>query len=318
MQSGRNLFHAGKDVTLLARGNWAEEIRKNGLRIKDQFSLRTSVSRIPVVTTLAPDAAYDVIFVVLRYTQLDSVLDTLRTNRTKNIVLWVTMCRQERWRRHCRRKISCLPLRSLPGHREPDRVVSIDLKKITIGQLPDVASNKQLIGQIFCGTKYKVTYEPNMEDYLLCHAAFVMPAVFACYKTDGDLKKLKGDTAYLNRLLDANIEGYRAIRNAGHAILPKADADFESEKYRKTCLRFFKLMCATSLGKLCASDHAMNAIEEMSALNRDIKRFFDENGAAYPVWQALEAGAGSHMDVRNEPEQYQYRHRDLVHRGCGL
>ena len=32
----RNLFHAGKDVTLLARGNWAEEIRKNGLRIMDQ------------------------------------------------------------------------------------------------------------------------------------------------------------------------------------------------------------------------------------------------------------------------------------------
>ena len=46
----RNLFRAGKDVTLLARGNWAEEIRKNGLRIKDKFSLRTSVSCIPVVT----------------------------------------------------------------------------------------------------------------------------------------------------------------------------------------------------------------------------------------------------------------------------
>ena len=107
----RNLFHAGKDVTLLARGNWAKEIRKNGLRIKDQFSLRTSVSNIPVVT--------------------------------------------------------------------------------------------ELIGEIFGGTKYKVVYEPNMEDYLLCHAAFVMPAAFACYKTDGDLKKLRGDTAYLNRLLDA-------------------------------------------------------------------------------------------------------------------
>ena len=43
--------------------------------------------------------------------------------------------------------------------------------------------------------RYKVVYEPNMEDYLLCHAAFVMPAAFACYKTDGDLKKLRGDTA---------------------------------------------------------------------------------------------------------------------------
>ena len=61
----RNLFHAGRDVTLLARGNWAEEIRKNGLRIKDQFSLRTSVSNIPVVTELAPNVRYDVIFVVL-------------------------------------------------------------------------------------------------------------------------------------------------------------------------------------------------------------------------------------------------------------
>ena len=29
---------------------------------------------------------YDVIFVVLRYTQLDSALETLRANRTKNIV----------------------------------------------------------------------------------------------------------------------------------------------------------------------------------------------------------------------------------------
>ena len=34
---------------------------------------------------------------------------------------------------------------------------------------------------------------------------------------------------------------------------------------------------------------------EMSALNRDIKRFFDENGAAYPVWQALEAEAGRYL-----------------------
>ena len=287
----RNLLRAGKDVTLLARGSWAAEIKRNGLRIKDKFSPRTSVSRIPVVTELAPDAKYDVIFVVLRYTQLDSVLDTLRANRTQNIVFVGNNV-----------QVRALPGKNVlfafalsAGHREADRVVSIDLKKITIGQLPGAASNKQLIEQIFNGTNYKVVYEPNMEDYLLCHAAFVMPAAFACYKTDGDLKKLRGDTAYLNRLLDANIEGYRAIRNAGHAILPKADADFEGEKYRKTCLRFFKLMCATSLGKLCASDHAMNAIDEMSALNRDLRKFFDENGAAYPVWQALEAEAGRYL-----------------------
>lgn len=35
----RNLFRAGKDVTLLARGNWAEEIRKMGCGSKISFHL---------------------------------------------------------------------------------------------------------------------------------------------------------------------------------------------------------------------------------------------------------------------------------------
>ena len=64
----RNLFRAGKDVTLLARGQWAESIRQNGLRIKDEFSLRMSASRVPVVSELGPEDRYDVIFVVMRYT----------------------------------------------------------------------------------------------------------------------------------------------------------------------------------------------------------------------------------------------------------
>lgn len=284
-----DLFRAGKDITLLARGKWAEEIQKNGLRIKNKFSPLMSVSHVPVVTELKADDAYDVIFVVMCYTQLDSVMDALRANKNKEH-------RIRRQQREC--EIACrfpagenvlFAFALSAGHRESDHVASIDLKKITIGQLASEPSNERLIRQIFDGMKYKVVYEPNMEDYLLCHAAFVLPAAFACYKTDGDLKRLKGNTAYFSRMIDANIEGYHAIKNAGHEILPKDDKDFEGEAYRKTCMRFFKLMCATSLGKICASDHVMNAIDEMGALNRDLKRFFDENGAEYPVWRELEA-----------------------------
>ena len=39
----------------------------------------------------------------------------------------------------------------------------------------------------------------------------------------------------------------------------------------------------------------MNAVGEMSALNRDLKRFFDEYGADYPAWRALEAEAGRYQ-----------------------
>ena len=291
----RNLFREGKDTTLLARGKWGEEIQRNGLRIKDKFLPRVSVSRIPVVTELKPEDAYDVIFVVVRYTQIDGIMEVLRANSTKNIVFVGNNVRTRAIAAALPEKNVMFAFASSAGHRESDRVVSVDLKKITIGQLSGAPSNERLIGQIFDGTKYKVVYEPNMEDHLLSHAAFVLPAAFACYKADGNLKKLKGNTAYFNRMIDANIEGYRAIKNAGHEILPKADAEFEGAAYRKTCLRFFKLMCATSLGKICASDHAMNAVDEMSALNRDLKQFFEENGAKYPVWQELEKEAGKYL-----------------------
>ena len=254
-----------------------------------------SVSRIPIVTELKSKDNYDVIFVVLRYTQLSTILETLRENQTKNIVFVGNNVRAEALAADLPEKNVLFAFALSAGHRERDHVASIDLKKITIGQLASAPSNEALIGRIFEGTKYKVVYEPNMGDYLLCHAAFVIPAAFACYKTDGDLKKLKGNTAYLSRMIDANIEGYRAIRNAGHEILPKADTEFEDAAYRRTCLRFFKLMCATSLGKICASDHAMNAIDEMSAMNRDLKRFFEEHGAGYPVWQELEQEAGKYL-----------------------
>ena len=296
-----NLFRSGKDVTLLARGAWAEEIRRNGLRIKNSISRRTRVSRLPVVTELNAEAPYDVIFVAVRYTQIGAIMDILRASRAKTVIFVGNNVRAPETAALLPEKNVLFAFTSAAGHRESDYVVSVDLCKITVGTLRNAPSQEGLIREIFAGTRYKVTCEPNIGDYLLCHAAFVLPAVFACYKTGGNLKKLKKDNAYLNRLIDANIEGYRAIRDAGHEILPDADKGFESAKYRKTCFRFFKLMCATVLGRICVSDHAMNAAEEMSALNRDMKAFFDNGNAAYPVWRALEAECGEYLQEGEKP-----------------
>ena len=174
-----------------------------------------SVSRIPVVTELKAEDKDDVIFVVLRYTQLDAILDTLRTNPTKIVG---NDMRASALSASLPEKNVMFAFASSAGHRERKYVASVDLKK------------------------------------------------------------LKGNTAYLSRLIDANIEGYRAIKNAGHEILPKDNVEFEGAAYHKTCLRFFKLMSATSLGKICASDHAMNAVDEMSTLDRDLKRFLRDWG----------------------------------------
>ena len=291
-----NLFRAKKDVALLARGKWAETIRQNGLIVKNKFSPKAAVSHLPVITELKPEDTYDVIFVVMRCTQLDQVMDALRANGTKNIVFVGNnvRARQTAGQRPGKNVLFAFALSA--GHRETDRIVGIDLKKITIGQLRGAPSNEGLIHQIFDGTGYKVVYEPNMEDYLLCHAAFVIPAALACYRADGDLRRLKRDRAYLNLLIDANIEGYRAIEKGGHEILPTSDRSYESTSYRRMCYAFFKLMCATPLGKICASDHAMNAVDEMSALNQDIKAYFEKVGAPYEAWKQVEKTAAKYLE----------------------
>ena len=81
-----NLQKAGLDITLLARGNWAKQIETKGLKIKSKFFPFSKKCTIPVVTSLSPDDYYDAIFVVMRYTTLDSIIDILKTNKSKNII----------------------------------------------------------------------------------------------------------------------------------------------------------------------------------------------------------------------------------------
>ena len=290
-----DLFASGRNVTILARGEWADTLEKNGLLIDPIFSPRKKKYRIRVIQELQKEDIYDVIFVVMRCTQLESVIPVLTDNSSKNIVFVGNNLSPEALVEKLPGKNVLFGFSMAAGHREKDRVASISLHKITIGQLKNVRSNEQLIREIFAGTKVKATYQPNMGDYLLCHAAFVTPVAFACYYTDGDLKRIKNNKAYLNQIIDANIEGYSAIENAGHEILPDPDKNYHSRRYRRMCYTVYKIMCATVIGKICASDHALNATEEMSALNEGLKKFFETHRADCPNYRKLEKDAWKYI-----------------------
>ena len=290
-----DLFASGRDVTILARGEWADTLEKNGLLIDPIFSPRKKTYRIPVIRELRKEDIYDVIFVVMRYTQIESLIPGLAANGSKNIVFVGNNLTPEICVEKLPGKNVLFGFSMAAGHREKDRVVSISLHKITIGQLKDARSNEQIIREIFEGTKVKAAYQPNMGDYLLCHAAFVTPVAFACYYTDGDLKRITNNKPYLNRIIDANVEGYTAIENAGREILPDPDKDYRSRKYRRMCYTVYKIMCATVIGKICASDHALNATEEMSALNEGLKKFFEVHRADCPNYRKLEKDAGKYI-----------------------
>ncbi len=288
------LFSQGKDVTLLARGEWGKTIEREGLVIRNRLTMRKKRVRIPVVEELGRDDLYDVIFVTVRFTNIGAVIPVLCNNGTENIVFVGNNTRAAYFSSLLPGKNVLFAFSSSAGHREKDCVVSIDLRKITIGGLSSSPSDEALAGEIFRGTKYRVNYESNMESYLLSHAAFVVPAAFAVYYTDGDLRKIGKDRDFLSRILNASIEGYSALEKAGFTILPD-DEDYRSGRYRKICMRLYSLLCRTALGRICVSDHALNAVEEMRALDEDLKAIFTSAGAEMSEWQELERMAEKYL-----------------------
>ena len=61
-----DLVASGRDVTLLARGAWADTLEKDGLTVKSAFFPKKRTWRIPVIRELASDDTYDMMLIQLR------------------------------------------------------------------------------------------------------------------------------------------------------------------------------------------------------------------------------------------------------------
>ena len=110
-----------------------------------------------------------------------------------------------------------------------------------------------------------------MNDYLKAHACAVLPLVFACYKVNGNLKKLKKNKKYSLQIMDAIIEEYNVLKSLGYEILPKGK--YESiTNHKKICAFIYRFMFSNSIGQICISDHAMNAKEEFILLEKGFEK----------------------------------------------
>ncbi len=47
----------------------------------------------------------------------------------------------------------------------------------------------------FDGTKYKLTFYSDMDEWLKCHIAFILPVCYVCYACNGDLTRPPNSSA---------------------------------------------------------------------------------------------------------------------------
>lgn len=284
---GSNLAHSIKkcnDVTILARNKTYENLKNNGLIIKHKLG-KKSVDHFNVIDKLEENDIYDVIFVVSRFSSLDSIVKIIEKNKSKNIVFVGNNMNAEKYI-NIKDKNVLFAFFMAAGKKYDGYINSICLNKIEIGRTDGKDISNEFIKSIFKETIIKVIIENKMNDYLKTHACAVLPLVFASYKVDGNLKLLKKDKEYSLLIMDAIIEGYDVLKKLGYEILPKGEYENCVNKKEK-CAFIYRFMFSNFIGKMCISDHAMSAREEFILLDNEFEKLKKKSKLETKVYDKL-------------------------------
>lgn len=284
---GSNLAHSikkGNDVTILARNKTYENLKSNGLIIKHKFGKKT-VDHFNVIDKLDENDIYDCIFIVSRFSSLDSIVKIIENNKSKNIVFVGNNMNAEKYM-NIKDKNILFAFFMAAGKKYDGYINSICLNKIEIGRTDGKDISNEFIKSIFKETKIKVTIENKMNDYLKTHACAVLPLVFASHKVDGNLKLLKKDKEYSLLIMDAIIEEYDVLKKLGYEILPKGEYENCVNKKEK-CAFIYRFMFSNFIGKMCISDHAMSAREEFILLDNEFEKLKKKSKLETKVYDKL-------------------------------
>ena len=279
-------------VTLLARGEWKHTLDEKGMVIRHWAQCKTTVDRVQTVDSLAPEDFYDLIFVMVQASQLPEVLPVLKENQSEYIVFVGNQPHARSVLQAMQRPVDKIAFgfQNNAGRRENDQVVSVHAgMSLTVGGATAPLSGvfRQRLQAAFDGVKYKLTFYNDMDEWLKCHIAFILPVCYATYACGGDLTRLTAEQR--KQVLDAAWEACTMLKAAG---VPVNDA--ESTNYYEACTpgrkkmeRMLVVMAKTPLGRLCAADHAMHAVEEMQYLDDAFEALRKTTSVAMPAWDAL-------------------------------
>lgn len=140
---------------------------------------------------------------------------------------------------------------------------------------------------MFDGTDYKLKWQDDMESYLLCHVAAILPIGYLSYICGGNLRKSTGGQRKM--MLEASHEAYEFLKDRGITIYPVNDDKYFEKGIRKRLMGLlYFVMAKTKIGELAACEHCRNAVSEMEQLDL----FYAELMEEYPakklqVWRRL-------------------------------
>lgn len=291
------LIQGGNNVTILARKDRADSLNKNRLVIKHHLQRTTTKDKVEAVTDVE-GRSFDAVFVVMPYNRLRAALPQIYKFNTKLIVFVGNDLSPSDIEQKVRQnspgiKRILFGFQVSGGKKESDHYICerFGASYMDIGKLHGKAGEKlrRWTQRMFAGTKYKLNWQDDMESYLICHPAAILPIGYLSYICGGDLRKSTSEQRKM--MFDASHEAYVVLKEKGIGIYPIGDDRFYDNGARGVLMKFlYFVMAKSQIGDLVACEHCRNAVSEMEEIDQFyVKLFKDVPSERIATWNRLRA-----------------------------
>ncbi len=284
------LVRGGNDVTVLARGKRIEELKGDGLVIRHYLQRKTTVDKVHVISTLRPDDVYDLLFVVVQYSDIQAILPVLAENQSRHLVFVGNNADARVIEQYLKENSSvekqvAFGFQASGGRRENGRIICVrGGGRMDIGGLDGDLSWRPLLERAFEQANYRLVFSERIDAWLKSHIVPVLVLSYATYAGEGALRKAVGDKKLLNHIIGALDEGYKVLETLGYTITPASQAQFVRTG-RFILPLLLKIYALTPLTKLV---DPMSQFDETIALTNAFDDLKQKAHILTPNWDALE------------------------------
>ncbi|WP_411677215.1 ketopantoate reductase family protein [Caproicibacter sp.] len=222
------LFSSGNDVTVLARNNRFEAIKRDGLKLKNRKDKKIESYHVNVINELQGDDIYDYILVAMQFQQVNDILPVLKNNKSDNIVFFVNNpSGYDKWKQYLGKRL----LVGFPacGGEAINGITEYYIVKgllgkyqiTTFGEVDGAPTDRlHAIVQTFNASGIPSVISNNMDCWQKTHVAIIVPVANAIYKNSGKIKGLASNHSDLKLMIRAIREGLDSLKQLGYTVEP--------------------------------------------------------------------------------------------------
>lgn len=273
------LMAKGVDVAVLARGDRATRLERDGLQLRDGLTGEETTVRLDVVRTPVRDE-FEVAMVCVQATQRDALAPLLCELPGRPTIWYLgnTTTGYDRAIEQLGRDRVLGGFPGVGGTWEGDRLLYADREKagdapfdrLTLGEAhSDAAAAADVVQQELQRVGMKIErYVPIMA-WHWSHIAMVLPLAGAVYRHEQDLDRVASDRALLRQTMRATAQALTAIRRSGQPILPRG---LNVMRWIPAALgaRRIASLLRSDFGRIALAAHASTARDEMRGFAADL------------------------------------------------